>query len=163
MSSPLLDENSFIIFYGFSEKNLQIPLKEAMIRCFEKLGTVHAADDTKLTEKQKEEKYKVGNGMLHIVVTPIIEENGSVAPPKKYEVLPVLELSVELAGGVELLANKNRFSCPIWKKQKFVGSNISKKELVEKTVRSLEEILEDFILEYQQANPGKSPEFFLFA
>ena len=158
-STPLLNENSFVVFYVFAEKKLEPFLKEAMIKQLEKLGTIYS-DNSQLTEAQKKEKYKIGGGLLHIIVTPIMEETGNSI--SDYKVLPVLECSVKVIEGVELLSNEIRFSCPVWEKKQFISTDKATKKLKQKAVASLETVIDAFIADYQQANPGKKPEFFLY-
>ena len=132
-----------------------------MIKHFEKFGTVHLADDSKLTKEQRKEKYKVGGGLLHVIATSIIEEILS-PPPSNYKVLPVLELSVQVIGGVESPSNERKFCCPIWENKKFISTNIDKKKLTQKAVTSLGSILDTFMADYQHANPERKPQFFLY-
>jgi len=160
-TSPLLNEDDFVIFYAFSVEKLAAPLKEAMIKHFEKLGTVYLADDSKLTEKQKKEKYRIGGGMLQVIATPIIEESLSPLGPD-HKVLPVVELSLKVTGGVESLSNECKFCCSIWENTKFISANTDNRMLTQNAVRSLENILDAFIADYQLANPGKKPHFYLY-
>jgi len=160
---PLLNEDKFVVFYAFSEEFLRALLKEAMIRSFNKIGKVYLADDSQLSAQQKKDKYEIGGSMLHVIATPIVEENLSLTSNRKYKVMPILELSLEVTGAVKSVTNNRQFCCPIWKKQMFINASVDKKEFVQKAIESLETILNKFIIDYQNANPGKKPEFFLYA
>jgi len=161
---PLFNNDNFVVYYVFADKNLEIPLKEIMIKDFQKIGAVYLGDDNKLTEKQKEDKYKTGGMIINVIATPIIEENSNST--SDYKKLPAIELSLKVSGGVEVLANGSLLPCTIWGKEKFVGTMSDKKTFVEKTVKAMDSILNAFIKDYKEANPtdkGEKPQFFLYS
>lgn len=162
-TSPLLNANNFVIFYAFADENLEAPLKEAMIKYLQKLGSVYPGDDSKLTENQKEEKYKKGM-VMNVVVSQVTEENST--SPSDYKKLPVLELSLNVRAGAEPCGKGTPIACTIWEKEKFIGIVPEKKEFVQKTVNAMGSLLDAFISDYQKANSaekGQKPQFFLYS
>ncbi len=163
ISSPLQGENNFIVYYVFDDTTLEASLKEVMIASLKKIGTVYPADNSKLTEKEKEERVKKGS-MIQIVTSSLIEENAN--DPSKHTKLPVLELSFKMLSGVEILKTGNKQGCVVWEKEKFIGDISPSKEFKKKVIKTFDQIMNDFVEDYKEANPAEKiceAKFFLFA
>ena len=159
---PLAKEDRFAIYYN-AEEPLNAALKETMIKHFQKIGAVYHSDDSKLSEKQKEDKYRPGGMIIEISASQIVEENGSSS--SKCTKLPVVEVNMKVVGGVEILQNGSQLPGVLWEKEKFIGVASEKKELVKKAVKVLDSMLDSFSNEYQRANPtpeSKKPQFFFY-
>ncbi len=159
-SSPLSNENVFVVYYVFADQALEPLLKETMIEYLEKIGSVYSSD-AQLSAKQKEEKYKAGGVMMNIIATPIVEENSSGAKE-----LPVVEFNIAIRGGVEVLSNGSHIPCTIWENGKFISTKADQDEFRKKAVKTLRSMLDSFISDYKRANPAKKtqqPQFFLYS
>lgn len=162
-SSSLQGEDSFVIYYVFADKDLENPLKEIMVTSLKKIGTVYPGDDSKLSQKEKEDRVKKG-GMLEIVFTSLVEENPQ--DPSKATTLPVVELSFKVLGAVDVLKSGSKQVCAIWEKEKFIGTTAEKKEMNEKVIKTFEIMMNEFIQSYQKANSSSDKtkvKFFLYA
>ncbi len=162
-SSLLQGEDNFVVYYVFADKDLENTLKEIMVTSLKKIGTVYLGDDSKLSQKEKEDKAKKG-GMLEIVFTSLVEENPQ--DPSKHTTLPVVELSFKVLGAVDILKSSSKQVCTIWEREKFIGTSSEKKEMKEKVTKTFEVMMNEFIQSYQKANSlGKKTEvkFFLYS
>ncbi len=145
---PLQGEDHFLVYYAFEE--LEGPLKEAMITCFKQIGTVYSGDVSKLSEKEKEERSKPGS-MIEIIFSSLIEEKSYSS--LEHIKLPVMELSLQVLTGAEVLKNGRKQSCVLWSLEKFLGTK--PKEFKEKALKTFESVMTQFITEYKKANPDK--------
>lgn len=162
-SLPLQDEGNFVVYYAFSDKDLEVSLKKIMVRSLESLGTVYSGDDSKLSKKEKEEKAQKG-AMIEIVATNLIEESSQ--DPLKYTTLPVIELSFKASSEVEILKSGHKQGCSIWEREKFLGSTLDQKELKVKITKAFEVMMQEFVQSYQKANPSSKKtevKFFLYS
>lgn len=159
ISSPLRGENNFLVYYVFEDREFADQLKEIMVSYLKKIGTVYPADDSKLSEK--EERAKQGS-MIEIVTSDLIED--TLQNPVKTTKLPVMKVSFKMLTGVEVLKNSSKQACAVWEREKFIGDISKSKELKEKTIKTFDQIMNDFIEDYKIANPTeKETKFFLFA
>ena len=151
----------FLVRYTFEDEFLAPALKEEMIRSLQKGGKVFLEDDSKLTSQEKTDKYQIGQPIIEISVSSIVEEN--INNPPKFKKLPVIELSIQVLTGVEVINNQQKTPCSVWEKQMFISSIESKKELKQKTTKRLEAMLDQFVTNYKEANSEKqpAPQFFL--
>ena len=162
-SSPLQGEDNFVVYYVFADKDLENPLKEIMVTSLKKIGTVYPGDDSKLSQKEKEDRIKKG-GMLEIVFIPLIEDTpqGSL----QYTTLPVVELSFKVLGAVDVLRTGSKQVCTIWEREKFIGTSSEKKEMNEKVTKTFEVMMNEFLQSYQKANSSSDKpkvQFFLYS
>lgn len=154
----LFNENRFTIFYAFEDEALNAALKDTLIEYFQRLGTVHLGDDTKLSKLQKEDKYRPGGMIIEVSASQINEGTSN-------DKLPVFEISLKVIAAAQLLENDSRKTVVIWEKERFVGIIKDKKEFIQKATSTTGSILDQFVKDYQSANPkgdGKKPEFFFF-
>lgn len=153
--SPLSNQDNFIIYYAFADKKLEPLLKKTMISSFQKIGSVY---------RPGEDKYKTDGIIIYVIVTPLIEKFSDLA--SDYKELPVFELSLKVMARVEVLSNGSQIPGIIWEKVQFIGAASKKKKFAQTAVKTLNSILDAFIIDYHKANPaknGKSPQFFLYA
>lgn len=147
----------------FAGKDLENPLKEIMVISLKKIGTVYSGDESKLSQKEKEDRVKKG-GMLEIVFTSLIEESSQ--DPSKYTTLPVKELSLKVLDAVDVLKRSSKQVCAIWEREKSIGTAYEKKEMKEKVIKTFEVMMNDFIQSYQKANSSSDKakiQFFLYS
>jgi hypothetical protein len=162
-SLPLRDESNFVVYYAFSDKDLENSLKQVMITSLESLGTVYSGDDSKLSKKEKADKAKKG-AVLEVIATNLIEESSQ--DPLKYTTLPVIELSLQALGEVEVLKSGHKQGGVIWEREKFLGTMPDQKELKEKITKAFEVMMQEFVQSYQKANPSSKKtevKFFLYS
>lgn len=162
MIPPLSNEDRFVIYYVFDQP-LSSVLKETVTKQFQKIGAVYPSGDSGLSEKEKQDKCRTGGMIIEIYATQIAEKN--ITPTSNYQMLPVFEVSMKVIGGGEILKNGSLLPVTIWEKEQFIGVTKQKQELIGKTVKAMDGILEMFAQEYQMANPKvgeKKPQFFFY-
>lgn len=156
--APLFNEDRFTINYAFEGESLNAALQETLTQHLQKLGTVLSCDDSKLTEAQKQDKYRPGGMIIDISASQIVEEPSN-------ERLPVYEITMKVISGAEVCQNGSLTTVTIWEKEKFVGMIKEKGEFIQKAVKATSSILEDFVQEYQKANSKtekQKPQFFFY-
>ena len=129
-----------------------------MIQSLSTWGKVYLGDDALLSEKEKEEKYKIGAPILKITVSPVIEN--------KTQTLSILEIDVKMIAGVELLSNHVQAAAVVWQKQEFISTQLNPKTIAEKVSIALRDLLLLFKTDYLKANPSNTktpPRFYLYA
>ncbi len=62
-----------------------------------------------------------------------------------------MECSLRVSGGSEVLKNGYKQECSLWSRKKFLGTN--SKEFSDKAVKLFQAMLDEFIKDYQKANP----------
>lgn len=160
MIPPLLNEDRFVIYYVF-DQSLDSALKETVTKQLQKIGTVYPSSDSKLSEKEKQDKLRTGGMIIEIYATQIVEESTT----SKYQKLPVFEIRMKVIGGGEILKNGSLLPVTVWEKEQFIGVTKQSKEFIQKTVKVMDGILDIFAQEYQKANPKfeeKKPQFFFY-
>lgn len=160
---PLANEDRFAIYYNFADGPLRAALKDAMVKHFQKFGVVCLSDDSTLSEKQRESKYRPGGMVIDIFACQIVEEK-NLSSTNLTE-LPVIEIAMKVVGGVEVLQNGSKFPGTVWEKEKYIGVVPEKNELINKAVSTLNSIMDSFEREYRKANPqveNKKPQFFFY-
>jgi hypothetical protein len=159
----LTNMDNFLIYYVFANDILEKPLREEMINHLKKIGVVFSGDDAKLTEQQRENKYKIGKPILDVVVSPIVEESNKFS--NSYKKLPVIELSLKVKADVQLIENGSRIVGIIWEDHRYISTMYDKKQFIQTAIESFDELLSNFKVEYEKANPpkdSKKPQFYLY-
>ncbi len=162
-ASPLIDTDNFLIYYVFADSALEEPLKKEMINHLKEFGIVYPGDDNKLTKEQKEMKYKIGQPILNVIVSSIIEESTEV--PSSYKTLPVIELTLQVKSGVQVIENGSQIPGIIWEGRRYISSMDNKRKFIEKARKNLGFLLDAFKTDYQKTNPNKNekkPQFYLY-
>ena len=160
-SMPLAGMNNFVVHYTFEDPSLALPLKLAMIHSLEQLGQVFPGDDTKLSPQAKTSKYQIGQPVLQVTMSMMMEKNSEVLSPKK---LPIMIIAAKLIAGVEIVSNKEKMPCAIWEKQEFISTTRSTDELIHAATQSITRVLDQWVSVYRESNSGSTlkPQFFLF-
>ena len=159
---PLLNEDKFVIYYVF-DRPLNSVLKETVTKQFQKIGTVYPSGDSKLSEKEKQDKFRTGGMIIEIYATQIAEE--TITPTSNYQMLPVFKVSMKVIGGGKIIKNGSLLPVTFWEKEQFIGVTKEKQEFIGKAVKVMDDMLELFTQEYQEANPKvdeKKPQLFFF-
>jgi hypothetical protein len=144
---PLKEENNFLVYYAFEQ--LEKPLKDLMISELKKLGKVYLETDSQLSEKEKEEKVKIG-AVIEIVFSRLIEEKSYDS--LEHTKLPVMECSLRISSAAEIVKSKHKQGCILWSREKFLAT--TSQEFQDKTIKIFESMFTQFIKDYQQANPS---------
>ena len=161
-TSSLTNAENFLIYYVFADKTLEKPLKAEMINHLKKFGVVFSGDDNELTEQQKENKYKAGP-VLNVIVSSICEDSDGLS--NSYKKLPVIELSLKVKAGIQIIESGSRIPGVIWEDHRYINTINDKEKFVQKAIKSLNDLLDKFQVDYQEANPsknGKQPQFYLY-
>jgi len=139
-NNPVLleEKNRFLVFGEF--EGLENSMRGVLVYYLKKIGNVYSGDTLKLSEKRKESRIKQAH-MIEVVFSSLIER-------------PVMKISFQVLGSREVLQTDCKEGCLLWSQEKLVVKKT--KEFKKKVIKAFESIMEEFVEDYQKANPNKS-------
>lgn len=129
----------------------QDQLMKNIIQSLEKVGIVHRF--TTASEQP------MNSAPLTLWIGNIAEEKLDDNLPSHY--FPVIWISLQISEAVEILKNKSKKVCQIWRRDYYVAQTEEVRDTTLETSKRVNLLIHRFSEEYQKANPGQKPIFFI--